>query len=80
MNITEYTEFLVKSISKDPEMIKVTSHQEEDNLMIEILVPENEMGAIIGVSGRNATALRTMVLAYAYLHKVGHIRINIDSF
>ncbi len=81
MSIEEYTEFLVKSITKEEDMIKVQSYtKEEDTLILEILVPESSMGSVVGKDGRNIKAIRTLVNAYAYLKKLGHIEINVDSF
>lgn len=81
MDIVEYTEFLVKSISPSSDMVKVSSYQsEEEGLILEVLVPEDSMGAVIGREGRNAKALRTIIQAYAYLKEIGHVKVNIDSF
>ena len=38
------------------------------------------MGAVIGKCGKNAKALRTIILAHAYLNHIKNIKINIDSF
>ena len=81
MSITEYTEFLVKSIVKNPDMVKVQLFEsEEKNSIIEIIVHEDDKGAVIGKSGKNASAIRTLVQAYAFLHKMPKININIDAF
>ena len=80
MNIGEYAEFLIKSIAKDPEMIRVQTFEEDDVTILEVLVPENEMGSIIGKGGKIANSVRTLIQAYAYLNKTGRVRINIDSF
>lgn len=81
MDIVEYTEFLVKSICPFSEMVKVSSYKGEDEVTIlDVLVPESDMGAVIGREGRNAKALRTIIQAYAYLKEIGHVKVNIDSF
>ena len=81
MNITEYTEFLVKSIVKNPDMVKVQLFEsDEESPIIEIIVHEDDKGAVIGKSGKNASAIRTLVQAYAYLNKMPKVKINIDSF
>lgn len=80
MNLEEYAEFIVKSICKEPDMIRVQKFQEEDLTILEIMVPENDMGAVIGKSGRVANSIRVLLQAYAYLQKLGKIRVNIESF
>ena len=52
MSLEEYTEFVVKSICKEPDLIRVQSFQEEDVTTLEVLVPESSMGAVIGKSGK----------------------------
>ncbi len=81
MNLEEYCEFLVKSIVKDSEMVKVTSYEDEnEGIILEALVKESDMGSVIGHSGKNAQALRTMIQAFAYVNNLGHVKLNIDSF
>ena len=81
MEIVEFTENLVKSIVKEPDMVKVQSFGgEEDSQILEIIVADSDKGAVIGKSGKNASAIRTLVQAYAYLNKMPKVKINIDSF
>lgn len=81
MTIVEYTDFLVKSLVKDPELVKVDSFTaDEDATIIEIVVPDDDMKFVIGKNGRNATALRTLIQAFAYVHGLKKIKINIDSY
>ena len=81
MSITEYTEFLVKSIVKNPDMVKVQLFEsEEESPIVEIIVHDEDKGAVIGKAGKNASAIRTLVQAYAYLNKMPKVKINIDSF
>ena len=81
MSITEYTEFLVKSIVKEPDMVKVECFESDDeDKIIEIIVHEDDMGAVIGKNGRMATSLRTLIQAFAFTHDMKKVKINIDSF
>lgn len=80
MELAEYAEFLVKSIVKNPDMIKVKTFGKDDENILEILVSENEMGVVIGRQGKMANALRTMILAFAYIKGINNVKINIDSF
>lgn len=79
--LIEFTEFLVKSIAKESELVSVQEFSGDDNeIMLEIIVHESDMGAVIGRSGKMANAIRTMIQAYAYTHELNRIKINIDSF
>ncbi len=81
MKMVELTEFLVKSLVKDPEMVSVKQFDDEDDTMIiQVLVNEEEMGAIIGKGGNIANSIRTIVQASAYTNGEKKVRINIDSF
>ena len=81
MDIVKYTEFLVSSLVDDPEMVKVEMFDEDENAkIIEVMVPENQMKYVIGKSGKNAHALRTLINAFAYIHKMNRVKINISAF
>ena len=81
MSIVEFTENLVKSIVKEPDMVKVQSFGgEDDATILEIIVAHSHKAAVIGKYGRMANSLRTVVQAYAYLHDNKKIKLNIDSF
>lgn len=81
MDIVRFTENLVKSISPDADLIKVTSHEsEDDTVKIDILVPEDAMGAVLGRDGKNIKAIRTLINAYAYKNKISHVEVEAESF
>ncbi len=81
MEITEFATYLVKNIVKNPDLVKVSAFtQDDEETILEILVSNEDMGAVIGKSGKNAKALRTIILAHAYLNHIKKLRINIDSF
>ena len=81
MNITDFTTYIISGIVKNPDMVKVNSFEgDEETTIIEILVSNDDMGAGIGKSGKNAKALRTIIQAHAYLNNVGRVKVNIDSF
>ncbi len=80
MDIVEYTEFLVKSLVEDPEMVRAQELNEDEFTIIEVMVPDDQMKYVIGKAGKNAHALRTLVYAYAYVHKMHKIKLNIESF
>ena len=81
MKIVEFTEYLVKSVVKEPDMVKVQAFDgDEDILIIEIIVHESDMGIVIGKNGKMSNAIRTLVQAQSYLNDNRHVKINIDSF
>ena len=81
MKLVELTEYLVKSIAKQPDMVSVKQFDsEEEKIIIEVLVAEDDMGIVIGRSGTNANAIRTIVQAASYIQDNKQVRINIDSF
>ncbi len=81
MDVVNFAEYLVKSIVKDKDLIKVSLFEaDEDVTILEILVPTDDMGRVIGKNGKTSTALRTLIQAYAAVHKMPKVKINIDSF
>ena len=81
MDIVVFAENLVKELVREPDMVKVQSFDGDDEkLILEIIVAESDMGAVIGKGGKMAGAIRTIVQAYAYINSSGRVQINIDSF
>ena len=81
MEIKEFTEYLVKSIVSEPDMVKVSEFGgEDDSIILEVIVCERDRGSVIGKSGNIAKAIRTLVQAHAYINNLKQVKINIDSF
>ena len=81
MSIVEYTDFLVKSLVSEPDLVKVDFFDaDEDTKILEIIVPEADMKLIIGKNCKNASAIRTLIQAFAFIHKMPKVRINIDAY
>lgn len=79
MKATELTEFLIKSIAKDPTTVSVKGFDTEEGYVVEVLVSEEDMGAIIGRKGSTIHAIRTIVSASTYANGEKKVKINIDS-
>ncbi len=80
-DLIDFTTNLVKDLVKEPDMVSVQEFSGDDEIiMLEIIVHESDMGAVIGRSGKMASAIRTIVQAYAFTHKLNKVKINIDSF
>ena len=81
MKIIELTEYLVKSICKEPDLVSVKEYEtEDDHIQIEVLVSEGDIGAVIGKSGNTANAIRTIIQTASYANDKKRIKINFDSF
>lgn len=80
MTIVEFAEFLVTRLAKEEDLIKVKDYETEDGLMIEILVPESDMGRVIGRKGKIANSIKTLIQAKAYNEGIKNVKVNIDSF
>ncbi|MBQ9011949.1 MAG: KH domain-containing protein [Bacilli bacterium] len=77
----ELTEFLVKSVVKNPDMVSVKKFEDgEDVVTIQVLVDSDDMGSVIGKNGMIASAIRTIVQASSYINNEPKVKINIDSF
>ena len=81
MNLVPVTEFLVKSVVKDTEMVSVKQYDDEDLITIDVLVASDDMPSLIGKQGSVASAIRTMVIAASFKEEIRKkIKINFDSF
>ncbi len=81
MKLIELTEYLVKNVVRDPEMVSVKQFEDEENVInIQVLVSEDDMGRVVGRRGATANSIRTLVQAASYLDENKRIKINIDSF
>lgn len=82
MNLVELTEFIVKELVSDPESVSVKEFdsENENEIVIQVMVQEKDMGVVIGKGGKIASAIRTIVTASSYLKDNKHVKINIDSY
>lgn len=76
-----FTEFLIKGVVKNPDMVKVQNFEDDDeNQILEVLVQNEDMGIVIGKNGKMINSVRTLIQAAAYNKGLKKVRINIDSF
>lgn len=61
----EFVEFIVKKIVDSPDLVDVNFIEGKSTAIIELRVAPEDVGKIIGKSGRTANALRTLVSAVA---------------
>ena len=82
MNLVKLTETIVKELVSDKDSVSVKEFpsENENEVTIQIMVAEDEMGRVIGRSGNIAKALRTVVQASSYINGNKRVNINIDSY
>ena len=80
MTLVEITEMIVKSLVSDPYSISVKEFSNDDEIIIEVVVKEEDMGSVIGREGKIANSIRTVVQASSYLKDNKRVKINISSF
>ncbi len=80
MTLVELTEMIVKSLVSDPDSISVKEFPNDDEIIIEVIVKEEDMGSVIGREGKIANSIRTVVQASSYLKDNKRVKINISSF
>ena len=82
MILVKLTETIVKELVSDKDNLSVKEFpsENENEVTIQIMVAEDEMGRVIGRSGNIAKALRTVVQASSYINGNKRVNINIDSY
>lgn len=80
MTLVVLTEMIVKSLVSDPDSISVKEFPSDDEIIIEVVVKEEDMGSVIGREGKIANSIRTVVQASSYLKDNKRVKINISSF
>lgn len=80
MDLLALTEYLIKSMIPDPEMVSIKQYEDDEYLTIEILADNAVIGSLIGRNGNIINAIRTVVQASSYANGLKKVKINIDSF
>lgn len=80
MNLVEFTEYLVKELVKEPDLVSVKQLEDEEFFIIQVLVSQDDISKVIGKDGMTINAIRTLVQASAYLNNDKKVKINIDAF
>lgn len=78
--VKEFTEKLILSLVKNPDIVKVQDFKDEDGtIILDIIIHSDDKGAVIGKSGSTIKAIRTLVNACAYKQNLRKIKVNVDS-
>ena len=82
MDLVKMTEYLVKKVVANEELVTVKEFpsDNEKEIIIEVLVDESDIGRVIGKNGKTANAIRTLVQASSYLQENKRVKINIENF
>ena len=72
----ELVESIAKHLVDKPDEVNVTDEETEQRIIYELTVGEGDYGKIIGKSGRNISAIRTLV--FAINAKQGGKRARLD--
>lgn len=77
-DLEELVRYVASRLVHDPEQISVDSETRAGTVYVNLHVPEEEMGRVIGREGRTAKAIRTLVSIAGSRHNV-HARLDIDG-
>ena len=82
MDLVQLTEEIVKSlvVNQDAVSVKEFPTEEDNVILIQVMVAEDDMGRVIGKSGRTAKAIRTLSQASSSLKDNKYVKIDIDKF
>jgi hypothetical protein len=76
--LSEALEHLVRGIVSHPDDVSVRDKDQRRGRMLEVRVNPEDIGKVIGRSGRTATALRTVVAALAGRDQVRVDFVDVD--
>jgi len=76
--LVDLVRFMVSALVDEPETLEIRPEQMGQNLHIKIIVPEEDMGRVIGRQGRIARSMRTL-LTIAASRKGLRASLDIDS-
>ena len=82
MDLVVLTETIIKKLVSDEDSVSVKEFEseEENTIQIEVLVPEEDLGKVIGKNGRTINSIRTIVQASASINGGKRVRVNVESY
>lgn len=82
MDLVVLTETIVKKLVVDPETVsvKLFPTEDENEVQIEVLIANDDMGKVIGKNGKIINSIRTIVQATSSLTDNKKVKINVDSY
>jgi predicted RNA-binding protein YlqC (UPF0109 family) len=61
LNLKELVEYIARTLVEDPSQVQVNLNEGATSVALELRVAPDDMGRVIGKSGRIANAMRTVV-------------------
>lgn len=80
MKSVAFTEYLVKGIVKNKDLVTVKGLDDEDFVTIQVLVSSDDMAMVIGKGGNTINSIRTLVQTVALVNNEKKVKINVDTF
>lgn len=82
MNLVLLTETIVKMIVNDTEAVSAKEYEttEDDIIHLEVMVAKDDLGRVIGKSGKTINSIRNLVQASAALNNNKRVKIDVDSY
>ena len=80
MDLAKLVTTIVSGIVTNKDDIKIEGFTSEDEITIEVLVKEEDMGRLIGKNGKTINAIRTLLQAASYQNGNKRVKINVDKF
>ena len=68
--LTELIEVIARSLADNPDEVHVSTMVGEQTTVLELKVNKSDLGKMIGKKGRNAQAIRTLLIAAASKLKI----------
>jgi predicted RNA-binding protein YlqC (UPF0109 family) len=61
----EFIEFIARHLVDHPDEVTIETEEKDEKLVLKLKVSQNDVGKVIGKSGRTASAVRTLLRAVA---------------
>lgn len=79
MDLVLLTKTIVEKLVTNKEQVSVVEKEENGETYIIISASEDDMGRIIGKSGKMINAIRTIVQASGYINGKKSVKVNVDT-
>jgi len=63
MTIKDLLEYIIKAMVDNPEQVEISEIEGQHSTILELKVAKSDMGKVIGKKGRNAEAVRAILMA-----------------
>ena len=74
-SLRELVTYIVHNLVDDPDAAEITADRRGSSVLIQLRLPEDDLGKVIGRGGRIAKAIRTVLLVAGSRH---HLRVSLD--